>query len=260
MTNVNRSSLVSSVFCMMLCASQVFASDDVLSRALDVSRDNNRQEKKVQSQIDKLDEKTQAMLEEYLRLKRESNSLNQYNDQLQRMVDSQNREKDSLQRQMAELDQTQREIFPLILNMIKRLDLLSQADLPFLEQERRMRIEQLQVMMDRADVTLGEKYRRVLEAYQVEIDYGRTIEAYRGELITKDRTKTVDFLRLGRIGLYYLSLDRLESGYWDQGNRKWVMLPADYNRQVRNGLRIARQQAAPDLLRLPVAAAQEVAQ
>jgi hypothetical protein len=37
-------------------------------------------------------------------------------------------------------------------------------------------------MMTRADVTNAEKFRRIMEAYQIENDYGNTIEAYRANI------------------------------------------------------------------------------
>ena len=70
-------------------------------------------------------------------------------------------------------------------------------------------------MMSRADVTISEKYRRILEAYQVELDYGRTLEAYEGKLGSGDDARTVQFLRVGRVALLYQTLDGKETGYWD---------------------------------------------
>lgn len=231
---------------------------DGLSRSIDISKGNNRQEAAVQQKIDTLDDATRAMLDEYLRLNRELEALRPYNQQLQRMVASQVEERTSLQQQMDALEQTQHEVVPLMLKMVEWLGLLQQADMPFLPDERQRRVEQLNALMDRADVTLGEKYRRVLEAYQIEMDYSRTIEAYRGELKEGEGKRTVDFLRIGRVGLYYLTLDRDQAGYWNQQQGHWVSLSADYNLEIRNGLRIARQQGAPDLLRLPVAAPGEL--
>ena len=105
--------------------------------------------------------------------------------------------------------------------------------------------------MDRADVTNAEKYRRIVEAYQIENDYGRTIEAYRGSLKLGDRERTVDFLRFGRIALVYQSLDESEAGVWSQETRSWLPLDASHRSAIRAGLRIARKQAAPDLIELP---------
>jgi hypothetical protein len=107
-------------------------------------------------------------------------------------------------------------------------------------------------MMGRADVTLSEKYRRIMEAYQVETEYGRTIEAYQADLNQGEDNRTVDFLRIGRVSLYYLTLDGMEAGIWDADSETWQQLPDDYLQPVADGLKVARKQLPPDLLTLPV--------
>lgn len=227
---------------------------DPLHDAIATSKASNRAEARSQQRIDKLDDETRAMLAEYQRLSRELDQLSAYNDQLARMVASQQEEKASIGQQMRQLELTQREVLPLMLRMVAWLEDLLPLDKPFLPDERRLRIEQLGVLMDRADISIGEKYRRLLEAYQIEMEYGRTIEAYRGELVAGGRTRTVDFLRIGRLGLYYQTLDRHEVGQWDAETRSWQVLSDRYGLAIRDGLRMARNQAAPDLLRLPVSA------
>jgi hypothetical protein len=106
-------------------------------------------------------------------------------------------------------------------------------------------------------VTGAEKYRQIMEAYQIETEFGRTIEAYRGTIDLEGRETTVDFLRFGRIALVYQSLDETESGAWNQMTRSWMPLDTDYRSSIRNGLRIARKQSAPDLIRLPLPAGRE---
>ena len=106
--------------------------------------------------------------------------------------------------------------------------------------------------MERSDVTASEKFRRVMEAYQIENDYGRTIEAYQGGQSVAGADREVDYLRIGRVGLYYQTLDTQFSGAWDKNARDWVALGNEYRGQIRDGLRIARKQTAPDLLMLPV--------
>jgi len=233
---------------------QVQAAEDPLDASIETSSANNRQEARTQTRIDGLDDETRAMLEEYQQLGRELDVLTVYNKQLQRLIDSQEKEKAFIRGQMLGLEATKREIIPLMLRMVEWLDRFTQVDQPFLPDERHMRVEQIHALMDRADVSVGEKYRRILEAYQVEMEYGRTIEAYRGELTTSDGSRTVDFLRIGRIGLYYQTLDRQETGHWDYAARSWNKLSDSYNLPIRKGLRVARKQAAPDLLTLPVPA------
>ena len=140
--------------------------------------------------------------------------------------------------------------------MLDSLDKFIALDLPFLPEERNQRIAKLKAMIVRADVTNAEKFRRILEAYQIENDYGNTIEAYRADLNSGDVISSVDFLRLGRVALYYQRFDGSETGFWDKENNQWQVLSTDYHSAIRNGLRIARKEIAPDLLTLPIPAAE----
>ncbi len=90
-----------------------------------------------------------------------------------------------------------------------------ELDVPFLLEERTSRVQNLKNMMVRADITISEKYRLILEAYQIELDYGQTLEAYEGLLGTGADARTVEFVKLGRVSLMYQTLDGSETGYWD---------------------------------------------
>jgi hypothetical protein len=135
--------------------------------------------------------------------------------------------------------------------MIEALENFVQLDLPFLPDERSRRIADLRELMIRADVTDSERYRRIAEAYQIENEYGRTIEAYQGELDLDGQKRQVDFLRVGRIAFLYQTLDGAKTGVWDHRSQAWTEASASRG-DVRKGLRIARKQTAPDLLKLPV--------
>jgi hypothetical protein len=111
--------------------------------------------------------------------------------------------------------------------------------------------------MDRADVTLAEKYRRILEAYQIELDYSRTLEVYADEIEADGVSRTVDVLRVGRAGLYYQTLDRQDAAYWDHQQKAWTPASTAERRAIQRGLRIASQQLAPELLELPLAVASD---
>ncbi len=228
---------------------------DPLAESIQIQESINQKGVKSQKKIDKVSDETQQLLSEYKLVLRKTDSLRIYNEHLQRMVDSQNREIASLNRQLGEIEETNRGVVPLMARMVDTLEQFIRLDVPFLEEERTRRIEELRAMMDRADVTVSEKYRRVMEAYQIETDYGRTIEAYRAGLDLGSGARTVDFLRIGRIALIYQTLDGKEAGVWDNDSRSWKPLSSDeYRNAITQGLRIARKQAAPDLLKLPVKA------
>mgnify|MGYP000468422997 CR=1 FL=1 len=208
-----------------------------------------------QKRIDKLDEQASDAFQQYRAALARAESLDIYNQQLQRLVNSQTQEIASVQRQTQQIESIETGALPFMITMTDTLSELVASDVPFLLQERRERVEALRGLIDRADVSAGEKYRRIMEAYTVEAEYGRTIEAYRGELDgggpSSEETRSVDFLRLGRVGLYYQTLDGGETGRWNAGLGKWEMLGDEFRRGVRDGLRIARKQAPPALLKLP---------
>ncbi len=207
-----------------------------------------------QQHVDKLSDETTQMLSEYRETLRQTESLRTYNDQLNKLVESQKVELESIDIQLRNIETTQRDIVPLMLKMIETMALFVELDVPFLPSERQERVIQLQTLMERADVTLAEKYRRILEAYQVETEYGRTIEAYQGDLVLDDNTRTVDFLRIGRVSLYYLTLDGFEAGIWHQ--QQWHQLDDSYLQGISKALKVAKKQLPPDLLVLPVRTAE----
>ncbi|MCI0732436.1 MAG: DUF3450 domain-containing protein [Methylococcaceae bacterium] len=223
-----------------------------LDQAIDAGVAQNTESARSQQRIEKLDEETRRMVQEFRQNTRNADVLKKYNDHLDLLLVSQEKEKQSLEHQLKEIDVTQREIVPLMLRMLDSLEAFVSIDLPFLPEERRRRIEYLKTMMVSADATNAEKFRRILEAYQVEADYGRTIEAYRASLTIGAGDRPVDFLRLGRVALYYQTLDGSETGTWNQESKRWVKLPGEYKRAIRDGLRVARKEAAPDLLTLPI--------
>ena len=152
-----------------------------------------------------------------------------------------------------EVSVIERQITPLMIRMISGLEQFVALDVPFLQQERADRIAGLKKMMDRADVSSSEKFRRVMEAYQVEMEYGKTMEAYSGMHVIDGQERDVEFLRLGRTTLIYQTRDASRQGVWNKQTGEWQPLDGSYRTQVTKGLRMAKKQLAPDLLMLPVA-------
>ncbi len=229
-------------------------------KAINLQSDINQEASLSQEKINDYDDEANAAAKSYAAALQRAESLTIYNGQLRRLIESQQKEIRSIKRQTEEIESIETGALPLMLEMTETLNQLIEGDIPFLTQERRDRVENLKRLIDRADVTAGEKYRRIMEAYLIEADYGRTIESYRGELDMGGTPRTVDFLRVGRIGLYYQTLDSEETGNWDKADRQWEVLEDEYRRSVRDGLRIARKQSPPTLLRLPVDTPSEVSE
>lgn len=205
-----------------------------------------------QKKINALDEKTRAAYDEYRATERQAELVEAYNRQLEKLVSAQQKEINELNSQITSLEMTEQAVLPMLSRMTGMLSRFVEADTPFLPQERRERVARLDSLLERADVSLAEKYRQILEAYLIEVDYGRTLEAYSGELTRDGSSRQVTFLRVGRAALYYQTLDGRESALWQPSSRSWQTLAASDNPVLDKAIRIAWQQAVPELLSLPL--------
>jgi hypothetical protein len=205
-----------------------------------------------QEQIVKLDEQTRVLLADYQSTSKEYDSLKLYNDQVQKIINSQIEEIENILIKIDELDQTNQRIVPFMLRMIDGLENFIQLDIPFLMDERTDRLNNLKVTMDRGDVSTSEKFRLIVEAYKTELEYGRTIEAYRDNIIIDNVETSADFLRVGRIALTYLTVDGSKGGYWDTNSQTWEKASSSIKRSTEDALKVASKQAPPALIKIPV--------
>ena len=210
-----------------------------------------------QAAIDRMQDETQDMAGKYHQALVDKESIRKYTEQLSVQVKSQTDRMGEMQKQLSEIEATQRDVLPLMQKMIETLEQFVALDVPFLIGERTKRVATLKEMMGRADVSTSEKYRRILEAYQIEMEYGRTLDAYPGKLGEGEAAKTVQFVRLGRISLMYQTLDGRETGYWDAQKKGWIE-DSGYARDVKKVLSVAKKEGAPDLVMVPVSAPTEV--
>lgn len=243
------SRLLLAVSVLLLGAVAVHA--QVLDRSIDVENQITRQAAQAQDQINRVDDETQQLVDEYRRVLSETESLRQYNTQMQAVVNNQVEEIESINVQLDGLEQTNRDVVPLMIEMADTLGQLVRADLPFRLSERTDRADNMVDMLDRSDITNSEKYRLIIEAYQGELEYGRTMEAYRDALPDGQQ---VEVLRVGRTLLFWQSLDGRTVGWWNPNSRQFEQLADRYRLPISDGLAIASNQVAPDLIRLPVPA------
>ena len=196
--------------------------------------------------------------DQYRAINKEIDGLKVYNRLMTAQVQGQEATLEDIKISMDQVDVINRQIFPLMERMIDGLDQSIALDIPFLKEERVNRIDGLKALMSRSDVSVAEKFRKVMEAYQIELDYGSSAEFYKQSLDLGSEYGVRDYnmLRVGRIGLYFQSDDSSITGIWDVDQNAWVV-DDEYRSEIRKGLRMARQLIAPELLLIPVQAAKE---
>jgi len=235
------------------------AAQDRVDEVIETGIERNAESKESQARIDKTAEQIDTVVAKYKKELKVIEGLKVYNSLLQRQLDDQHDVIEQLKDSINEVAVVQRQITPLMLRMVEGLDQFIQLEVPFRMDERKKRIQRLRETIERSDVEAAEKFRNVLEAYQIEGEYGRTIESYSGTLEVNGKTLNVDFLKIGRVALLYQSEGGELNGAWDQKNRTWVELdPADYRSNISIGLKIARKQVAPDLIMVPVQAPEDL--
>ena len=247
----NRRLTATACLCLLL-SGQIYAAK--IDQIIETGEQRVNEGKAAQQTIDSLNDKIVDINAEYKQTIKVVEGLKIYNDLLQKQVDAQNKAMSELKTSISDVSLIERQIVPLMVKMIDSLDEFIQLDIPFTLDERNERVAKLRALLERSDVTVAEKFRRVLEAYQIEIDYGKTLKAYRGTLNTGNSEKDVEFLRVGRIALLYQTLDGSETGAWNNTTKNWESLDGpQYRIATTKALRIAKKQIAPDLLILPVA-------
>jgi hypothetical protein len=240
--------------CLVLAAAPNALAGD-LDEVLEYASDRLVLAQVSQQRIDQVVDQTDELESEYKQTMKQLDGLAVYNIYIQRQIQSQEQELAQLEVSLDQVGVVERQIMPLMIRMLDGLEQFIELDKPFLLDERRGRIARLRGLMERADVTLAEKFRSLTEAFQIENDFGRTIEVYKDTLNLDGATIEVNVLRLGRVGLYYQSTDASATGRWDTDTQQWLAMNNSKARnQVRQGLRIARKLVAPDLLLLEVSA------
>ena len=215
-----------------------------------------QQAQEAQDQIDSIVTTTRSRFDEYQRLLKEIDNLVVYNTLLQNQIDDQNRELNELRASIDQVTVIERQILPLMTRMIAGLEQFIELDVPFLLDERRERVAFLRNLLNRSDVSTAEQFRNVMEAWQIENDYGATSETYTAEIVIDGTTREVDFLKLGRVALVYLTPDGQIAGAWDQRTRDWVLLNAEDRESIRRGLNVLST-GSPEMFVIPVAPPEE---
>ena len=248
MSKFSKKSLIASTIIgtLALTASN-FASADALKELQKAEATTFQASKRSQLKINSIYEQTIELLGEYRLTVDEAETLSQYNDHIQLMVNDQLANINSLEVQIAGIEKTKQGIVPLMYKMIDTLDKFVELDIPVNIESRKERVANLRDLLSSSDVSVSEQFRMVLEAYEIEANYGTVFAAYQGELDLGDRVITADFVHMGRVSFVAQSLDMKNAWVWNNDKRSWDELGDEYLKPITDAIRMARNQLPKDL-------------
>ncbi|MBO6504983.1 MAG: DUF3450 domain-containing protein [Kordiimonadaceae bacterium] len=233
----------------LLGAAAANAQEERIKSIVDEVNEANKLAVQSQQTIDGVADATAQLFNDYKAVLKTNAGLEAYNTQQRRVIVKQEEEIAKIRTSIGQIDEIKRQITPLMLDMIANLEEFINADVPFLLEERLDRIQSLRDAMDDPNVSDPERFRIVLEAYKTEVQYGRTFFAYEG---MDDQNRSVNFVRLGRVGFYYQTKDTTETKAWD--GTQWVDVSGEFTRPVRQLIRMAQRRTQSDVTILPIAA------
>ena len=219
-----------------------------MESVLEVGRENQELSASSQDAIDQTERQTDKIVNEYKVVSKQVEGLKLYNAQKRIQIQAQLDLMDKLDEQLVQVVVMQRQIPPLAQKMLDTLETFIKLDTPFRIEERRGRVDLVRSSLSKPKVTASEQVRQVLEAYNIEAEYGRKIDTYEDKLA--DGT-VVNILVIGRIGMFYQTKDERSSGRWNNETGTWEELTSSYRKPIRDGIRMAKKLAPTEMLLMP---------
>jgi len=213
-----------------------------------------------QARIDGLADQRGDLFREYRATLQRIDAQQLFVDQQRVFLASQSNEITDLERQITEVEDVLRNLLPMQYEMIENLQAFVAVDIPFLRAERAERVARLTGFMNNPAIAPAERYRLIVEAYEIEADYGRFLKTWDGPLnpnplsdeAPDETAKTVDYLLIGRVAFIYAAQDGSEMGIWNAEAAAWDDLSDSYRVDVRTAVRMAKEVTTPDVFLGPV--------
>ncbi|CCK81582.1 DUF3450 domain-containing protein [Desulfobacula toluolica] len=208
--------------------------------------------RETQKQRDQWEQEKSKLALLYEQLKQEHEMLVSENKDLITTQKSQKKLNQTLLKQQQESSKIQKELFPFLKEVYAQLSTLVANDPPFLKEERAVRLKTLEQVIHDPEVCIAEKYRKVMEALFIEAEYGATIEVYQDKVLIGTEEVLGNIFRLGRVSLFFLSLDKQSSGYFNVAQKSWLPLADDHLPAIRSAVEIGNKRRTVELLPLPL--------
>lgn len=231
------------------------ASANSIDKSIDITKESLKKSQDSQKKVDSLSQKQSRLYDRYVMLSKTLEQQKIYNVHLSSIIHAQEIRLPELQAQINNINQMQGHLLPLMFEMVQTLEAFLQADTPFLREERLNRLKSIKKRLSDPEHSLTEQFRSIFDSYKIEYQYARTLESYRATLtLENNQTKTVDFLRLGRVALYYQTLDQEQSAIYIPATKKWQILDKRENAPLNKAIKMARKKISPDFLSLMIPA------
>ena len=236
-------------FFFLISVSILTASD--MESVLEVGRENSLQSSVSQEKIDDTEKDTDKIVNEYKVVSKQVEGLRLYNEQKRIQIQAQKDLIAKLDDQKEQVVETQRQLPGRAQLMLEALEEFVLLDLPFYLDERLERLDIVRGSLANPKITASEQVRQILEAYNIEAEYGRKISSYESTEIIDGKEMVVNILVVGRIGMFYQTKDEQQSGFWNKETNDWEEV-SGYRTAIRDGIRMAKKLAPTDMLLLPV--------
>ena len=240
-----------------LLSSSAFG-DDLLDSVLAAGNESLDEAKGFQEQVDSSADRSVGLLADYRQKLKNLDGVKRHQEQLRATLELQELTMAELRASIDGVSTLLRDIPPLLERMLDSLDVMVVNDLPFKTATRRARIQGVRDNLRNSSISESQKVRQVLQAFEIETGFGRTIEAYE-QLIDLDNTeREVEVLRWGRLALYYLTKDGRSVGHYNPESGAWEPLHVRHRIAIRRASQMAKNLATLDLVALPVQAPVDV--
>ena len=216
-----------------------------ISKTLEVRQQAQKQDDAWQAQREK-------MVDQLKQFNRQKAQLEQQCAQLDHQVAQRQQRIGALQQDLVESARLTDEMVPFLAQVVELLGQQVEKDLPFLVEERHQRVSALNASLEEGELSIGEKFRRVFEALQVEAAYGRRFDVVQKNITVNGTSTLMNELQVGRLALFAQSLDGQRSAVYDPAEGEWLGLDDRANGDLRKAVEMAGKHRPVDLLTLPL--------
>lgn len=222
-----------------------------LDQALQVARQSTQEGARTQEQINDISDQVSNLERQFIALREQIEGQRVFVEQQRVFLQSQENELASLNAQLERVGTIERDLAPMLLEMFVRLQDFVEQDLPFLIEARRNRLADIEEVLGDAQVSPAEKYRLILNAYEIESAAGRSLRSYSEEVMRDGAPEEARVLQVGRVAL----IRRFPDGAMEiqtKDNPEWRAVPGSFSASVQRAIRIADEVTTPEVFSVPL--------